>query len=67
MAGGGLNDCSEFECPYSELGGFKCDHSWADWETKLCLHMNWFCDGYADCADGEDEPEEEECSGDYFY
>jgi len=68
-AGGGLNDCSEYECPYSELGGFKCDHSWAEWETKLCLHRSWMCDHYDDCVGGEDEPEDE-CgsgSGDYYY
>ena len=50
-------DCSEYECPYPELGGLKCDHSWADWETKLCLHGGWRCDGEADCLAGEDEEE----------
>ena len=50
-------DCSEYECPYPELGGLKCDHSWADWDTKLCLHGGWKCDAYEDCLDGEDEEE----------
>ena len=53
---GGL-DCNEYECPYPELGGLKCDHAWADWNTKLCLHKGWMCDYYADCAGGEDEKE----------
>ena len=61
-------DCSEYECPYPELGGLKCDHGWAEWETKLCLHKGWACDDYQDCASGEDE---EDCSGsgsgDYSY
>ena len=51
---GGL-DCSKYECPYPELGGSKCDHAWADWDTKLCLHKGWMCDQYADCLSGEDE------------
>ena len=54
---GGL-DCSEYECPYPELsGGLKCDHAWADWETKMCLHGFWKCDAYEDCLAGEDEEE----------
>ena len=52
---GGL-DCSEYECPYPELsGGLKCDHAWANWETKLCVHGGWKCDEYVDCIGGEDE------------
>ena len=54
---GGL-DCSEYECPYPELGVTKCDHAWAEWDTKLCLHMGWVCDAYPDCLSGEDEDED---------
>ena len=60
---GGL-DCSKYECPYPELGGLKCDHSWAEWDTKLCIHPGWMCDGYEDCLGGEDETEDVGCSGD---
>ena len=56
---GGL-DCSEYECPYPELGGFKCDHAWAQHETKLCLHMSGMCNGNKDCVAGQDEEDCEE-------
>ena len=62
---GGM-DCEAYECPYPEYGVLKCDHAWAEWETKLCAHVGWQCDGYADCAEAEDEPDD--CfsgSGDY--
>ena len=51
---GGM-DCSEYECPYPELGGLKCDHANAEWETKLCLHSFGICSGTVDCVGGEDE------------
>ena len=54
---GGM-DCEEYECPYPEYGVFKCNHTWATWDTKLCAHMGWVCDGYADCAGSEDEPDD---------
>ena len=48
-----FNDCLEYECPYSDGG--KCDHAWAEAETKLCFHAGWTCDGWEDCLEGEDE------------
>ena len=56
---GGL-DCSEYERPYPELGGFKCDHAWAEHETKLCLHMSGMCNGLEVCVAGQDEEDCEE-------
>ena len=49
------NNCEEYVCPYADLGGGKCDHSWANADTKLCYHASWKCDEYEDCIDGEDE------------
>ena len=51
---GGMN-CEEYECPYPEFGGIKCVGAWAHWDTKICAHMGWHCDGYPDCTGGEDE------------
>ena len=48
-----FNNCEEYECPYSDGG--KCDHAWAEAETKLCFHAGWTCDGWEDCLEAEDE------------